>query len=143
MGELSSSESAVDIPQAICGPALNDEDLIKMYSRSKISLGFPSCGETHEAGQRILQVRLRDFEAPMSGAFYMVEYMEELEEFYQIGKEILCYHDKGDLADKAQYYLIHDVERERISLAGYQRAVNEHSWQKRFEHVFRKIGLTR
>jgi spore maturation protein CgeB len=143
MDELSSEESNVDIPREICGHALSDEDLIKMYSRSKISLGFSSCGETHEAGQRILQVRLRDFEAPMSGAFYMVEYMEELEEFYQIGKEIVCYHDKDDLADKAQYYLKHDVERERIRLAGYQRAVNEHSWQKRFEYVFREIGLIR
>lgn len=142
MDELSSEESNVDIPRAICGPALNDEDLIKMYSRSKISLGFSSCGETHEAGQRILQVRLRDFEAPMSGAFYMVEYMEELEEFYQIGEEIVCYHDKEDLANKARYYLMHDVERERIRWAGYQRAVNDHSWQKRFEYVFRKIGLT-
>ena len=115
--------------------------MIKMYSRSKISLGFSSCGDTHLTRRRILQVRLRDFEAPMSGAFYMVEYMEELEEFFESGKEIVCYHDKADLADKIKYYLAHDAEREAIRQAGYRRAVNDHTWHKRFEEVFKQMGL--
>ncbi len=142
MFTLSPSEELSVVPTEICGPPLNDEDLIKMYSRSRISLGFSSCGETYRTDQRILQVRLRDFEAPMSGAFYMVEYMQELEEFYEIGKELVCYHDKRDLADKAKYYLAHDAERECIRQAGYRRAISDHTWQKRFEHVFRKIGLS-
>ncbi|MCX5713345.1 MAG: glycosyltransferase [Candidatus Omnitrophica bacterium] len=40
-----------------------------------------------------------------------------------------------------KYYLAHDIEREEIRQAGYQRAVREHTWQKRFEQVFRQIGL--
>jgi len=142
MFTLSPTEGLSVVPAEICGPPLNDEDLIKMYSRSRISLGFSSCGETYRTEQRILQVRLRDFEAPMSGAFYMVEYMQELEEFYEIGKELVCYRDKADLADKAKYYLAHDVEREHIRQAGYRRAASDHTWQKRFEHVFREIGLS-
>lgn len=112
-----------------------------MYSRSRISLGFSSCGETHRSGERVLQVRLRDFEAPMSGAFYMVEYMDELQEFFEDGKEIVCYHDKHDLAEKAKFYLSHDAERERIRWAGHRRAVGEHTWQQRFRRVFREVGL--
>ena len=71
----------------------------------------------------------------------MVEYMEELEEFYEIGKEIVCYTSPEDLADKINYYLTHDTEREAIRQAGHRRAVAEHSWHKRFENVFREIGL--
>jgi spore maturation protein CgeB len=71
----------------------------------------------------------------------MIEYMEELEDFFDIGKEIVCYLDKHDLADKIKYYLNHDAEREKIRLAGYRRAVNEHSWQKRFQSVFVAMGL--
>ena len=129
------------LPPDMCGDPLSDEEMIRAYSRSKISLGFSTVGETHLDGQRITQVRLRDFEAPMCGAFYMVEYMPELEEFFEIGKEIVCYTDPDDLADKCKYYLKHDAERERIRLAGYKRAVNDHSWQRRFETVFRQIGL--
>ena len=131
----------IRLPSEICGGTLNDDELIKMYSRSKISLGFSTVGSTGLSNMPIKQVRLRDFEAPMSGAFYMVEYMEELEEFFVIGKEIVCYRDKADLADKIKYYLTHEEEREIIRRAGYQRAVNDHSWHKRFETAFRKMGL--
>jgi len=140
-GYLGKQHNTPQIPLEICGPPLSDEDLIKMYSRSRINLGFSSCGETYRLDKRILQVRLRDFEAPMSGAFYMTEYMEELEEFFDIGKEIVCYYDKADLVEKIRYYLSHDSEREEIRQAGYQRAKNDHSWQRRFTNVFKQVGL--
>jgi len=130
-----------DLPTSMLGPPLSDDEMVKMYSRSKISLGFSTCGETHRDAQRIMQVRLRDFEAPMSGAFYIVEYMEELEEFFKIGKEIVCYHDKADLADKIKYYLTHDEERERVRQAGHARALADHSWQRRFQVLFESLQL--
>jgi spore maturation protein CgeB len=40
----------------------------------------------------------------MSGGFYIVEHMEELEEFLNIGKEIICYTCKENVADKIKYY---------------------------------------
>jgi spore maturation protein CgeB len=67
--------------------------------------------------------------------------MEELEEFFKIGKEIVCYHDPADLVDKVKYYLAHDTERERIQQAGYQRALRDHTWQKRLAEAFRTMGL--
>jgi spore maturation protein CgeB len=134
-------DSGISIPSRVCGPPLTDEELIKMYSRSDVSLGFSSCGGTHRDEQRILQVRLRDFEATMSGAFYMVEYQEELEEFFEPDKEIVCYLDKEDMAEKIKYYTRHDQERERIREAGHRRAVNDHTWQKRFQKVFEEIGI--
>ena len=129
------------LPPEICGPPLTDEEMVKMYSRSKISLGFSSCGDTHRTNERILQVRLRDFEAPMSGAFYMVEYMPELEEFFEIGNEIVCYHDPMDLVDRVRYYLSHENEREHIRQAGHQRALRDHTWQKRLANAFQGMGL--
>lgn len=129
-----------ELPDYILGRLLSDIDVIKMYSRSKINLGFSTCGNTHETGERIVQIRLRDFEVPMSGGFYIVEYMEELEEFYDVGKEIVCYNGPEDLADKIKYYLSHDVEREAIRKAGYERCLRDHTWHKRFERVFQEIG---
>jgi spore maturation protein CgeB len=131
----------IRLPRAIAGPPLSDNEMIKMYSRSKINLGFSSCGDTHKSGQRILQVRLRDFEVPMSGGFYMVEWMDELEEFYDIGKEVICYRDKDEMVDKIKYFLSHDNEREKIRRAGYERCLRDHTWHKRFQSVFQEIGL--
>jgi spore maturation protein CgeB len=134
--------SDLPLPPEVCGNALSDEEMIKTYSRGKVSLGFSTVGQTHLDEKRIMQIRLRDFEAPMSGAFYMVEYMPELEEFFEIGKEIVCYTDPDDLIEKCRYYLAHDAEREQIRLAGHRRAVSDHSWHRRFESVFKQMGLT-
>ncbi|MGH9943540.1 MAG: CgeB family protein, partial [Pyrinomonadaceae bacterium] len=133
---------SVALPDAIVGGPLSDLEMIQMYSRSKINLGFSTCGNTHLAEERILQIRLRDFEVPMSGGFYMVEYMEELEEFFEIGREIVCYTGPEDLADKIKYYLRHDDEREAIRRAGHERCLRDHSWHRRFETAFGQMGLS-
>lgn len=114
---------------------LPDNELVKMYSRSKISLSFAAV-EDREEGRWKKHVRLRDFEAPMSGAFYLTEYVDELEEYYEIGKEIVCFTDSRDLHDKIKYYLKHDSEREMISKAGRERALSCHTWEVRFQKMF-------
>ena len=139
---ISKQEDVIRFPRQVVGGVLSDQEMIETYSRSKINLGFSSCGETHRGGERILQIRLRDFEVPMSGGFYLVEYMEELEEFFEIGREIVCYHGRDDLADKVRYYLSHDAEREQIRLAGFKRCRRDHTWQRRFEAAFREMGLS-
>lgn len=131
-----------DLPAKICGAPLSDEELIEMYSRSKISLGFSNVGNTHLSSNPIQQVRLRDFEAPMSGAFYMVQAFDELAEFFEPGKEVVFFGDKQDLLEKARYYLKHDAERKVIQQAGLRRARAQHTWQKRFQSVFKEIGLS-
>jgi spore maturation protein CgeB len=130
-----------DLPPEVCGPKLTDDEMVEMYSRARISLGFSSVGQTHPGGERIVQVRLRDFEAPMSGAFYMVEEMPELRQFYEIGREVVTYDGPDDLVEKCRYYLEHDEERERIRVAGHTRAQRDHTWQRRFRDVFRTAGL--
>lgn len=124
------------------GPALSDAALVRMYSQSRISLGFSVVAQKPKAGEEpIKQVRLRDFEAPMSGAFYLIEQCDELAEFFEPDREIVFFRDADELADKAKYYLAHDAERERIRLAGMQRARREHTWQNRFATAFRQMGL--
>lgn len=123
-----------------CGPPLSDHDLIQMYSRSNISLGFSDLWD-QQTNTYKRNIRLRDFEAPMSGAFYITGYQEELGDYYEVGKEIVCYEDKQDLLDKVDYYLKHDSEAQKIRHAGYQRARRDHTWQRRFEQLFQIIGL--
>ncbi|MBU1007663.1 glycosyltransferase [Candidatus Dependentiae bacterium] len=133
------SPSPPILPKKIIGNILSDQKMIKLYSQSKINLGLSTCGETHLKKNRIMQIRLRDFEVPMAGGFYMTEYMQELEEFFEIGKEIVCYHNKNDLVDKIKYYLKHDNQREKIRRAGQARCLKDHTWHKRFEMVFENV----
>ena len=135
-----SETPVITLPNEIIGGVLSDVEMVKMYSRSKINLGFSSC-DTGDREDRIVQIRLRDFEVPMSGGFYIVEYMEELEEFFEIGKEVVCYTNPEDLAEKVKYYLRNDSERERIRRAGHERCLRDHTWHQRFEMAFKLMGM--
>ncbi len=128
------------LPEDRCGPPLSDQELVKMYSRSLISLGFSEV-QDRQTGEIKRHIRLRDFEAPMSGAFYLVGYQEELAEYYELGNEIACYDDRDELLDRVRYYLDHEQETERIRQAGLARARRDHTWANRFGQLFEVIGL--
>lgn len=132
---------APPLPASHCGPPLDDIDYIKMYSRSRISLGFTQVAYTPSGQEPIRQVRLRDFEATMSGAFYMVEAFDELAEFFEPDKEIVFFDSPEECVDKVRFYLRDDAARNRIRAAALKRARAEHTWHHRFQTVFRTIGL--
>ena len=129
------------LPRRACGGVLSDNEMVAMFSRSRICLGFSSVGSTAFSPAPIRQVRLRDFEAPMAGAFYMLEYLPEIERFFAPGKEIVCFESPDELVEKARYYLCHEDEREAIRRAGHERAMRDHTWQKRLTDAFADMGL--
>jgi spore maturation protein CgeB len=130
------------LPRHVVGGVLSDAALVEMYSRSRINLGFSTCGDTHRGAERIVQIRLRDFEVPMSGGFYLVEHLDELQEFFEFGREIETYRSREEMLDKIRFYLGHDAERDRIRHAGRARCLRDHTWQRRFATVFQQIGLS-
>jgi spore maturation protein CgeB len=83
----------------------------------------------------------RDFEIPMSGGFYLTEYHPELEKVYSLGTEIVTYKGFDDLVEKVRYFLSNPEKAEEIRKRGYERARREHTWEMRFEKIFRLLGL--
>ncbi|MGH7731618.1 MAG: CgeB family protein [Candidatus Eiseniibacteriota bacterium] len=124
-----------DHPGSVHGP-LPDDAYVALFSRSRISLGFLVVGDTHRTRRPLRQVRLREFEGPMAGAFYLTGWFEELAEHYEIGREIVCYRSHAELVDLCRHYLAHPEERERIRRAGRERALRCHTWRHRFERLF-------
>jgi glycosyltransferase involved in cell wall biosynthesis len=123
------------------GPRLLQRDLVAMFSRSRLSLGFATAGDSHRSARRLTHLRLREFEAPMSGALYMTEHQQELDEYFTPGAEVLTYTDADDLLEKARYYLAHQEQAERIRRAAFERARREHTWQHRFTELFARLGM--
>jgi spore maturation protein CgeB len=139
-GRAQSGGDTVDT-SAFGAPRLLQRDLVRMFSQSRLSLGFATAGDSHRAARRLTHLRLREFEAPMSGALYLTEDQPELAEYFTPGQEVLTYTDRDDLLDKARYYLAHQEEAERIRRAGLERARREHTWQHRFDQLFATLGL--
>lgn len=121
---------------------ISDEELITLYSRSRISLGFLEVYDRHDPTCLVKRhLHLREFEAPMSGALYCTGYMDELAEMFEPDKELLVYSNQDELLEKVRYYLTHPEEAEKVRRAGRARALREHTYQRRFETLFREIGL--
>jgi len=125
-------------PAALHAPA-SDAEYVSLFSESKLSLGFLMLGDTHRTRRPLRQVRLREFEAPMAGAFYVTEYLDEIGLHYEIGKEIVCFRSREELISLCRHYLTHDEERERIRRAGEARARRDHTWTRRFEGLFAEL----
>ncbi len=91
-------------------------------------------------GRRRRQIKGRNFEIPGCGGFLLTEYVEGLEDYYVIGKEIAVFHHVDELVDLVRYYLDHDEERKQIARAGYERTLRDHTYQKRFEQIFAEVS---
>jgi hypothetical protein len=118
------------------GP-LSTKNMIRMYSKSKINLGFGGVA----GHQDTYCLKGRDFEITMSGGLYLTEYNPELEKVYDIGNEIITYTNFDDLVAKISYLLSNPEEAERVRKRGFQRAHTEHTWEMRFEKIFMLMGL--
>lgn len=92
-------------------------------------------------GKRREQIKGRNFEIPGCGGFLLSGYADNLGEYYEDDKEIVIFKDTKALINKIKYYLEHDEEREAIAKAGYERTLRDHTYEKRFNEIFKTIGL--
>lgn len=92
-----------------------DEDYAAVYASAKIAL----CFLNHENRNTSTG---RSFEIPAIGTFMLAERTEEHARFYTEGQEAEFFDSPEELLQKAEYYLSHDDQRERIAKAGQQRA---------------------
>lgn len=110
------------------------EDHNKICQCSKIVLGH--CGWSNIS----LANSARDFRVTAAGGFLLTEYVQDMEEFFEIGKEIETYRTPEECVEKINYYLEHDEERKEIAERGYSRAIRDHSFSKRFEKVLKDVS---
>ena len=121
-----------------------DDDMIALYSHSQISLGFLEVYDHHDPSRIVRQhLHLREFEAPMSGALYCTGYMDELAEMFEPDKEVLTYRNQHEMLDKVRYYLAHPLQADKIRLNGRRRAMQDHTYKRRFTQLFEQIGLVK
>ena len=105
-------------------------EMVEIYGRSKINL----CLNNNITG--VENIKGRNFEVPGCCGFLLSGPAQNLEEYFEIGKEVVVYEDPDDLAKKIRYYLKHEDDREAIAQAGYERVLRDHTYEKRFEQIF-------
>lgn len=140
---------------------VSQDEMIRIFNQSRINLNLANAStpseETAESSagwlSRLLggvtrkrrksayvqQIKARTFEVPGCGGFLLTEPADDLEEYYDLGKEVVTFDGVADLAAKISYYLAHDDERRAIARAGYERTLRDHTYERRFAEIFARI----
>lgn len=103
-------------------------EMPKVFYLSKINLNITS--RSIESG-----IPLRVWDILSVGGFCLTNYQPELEEYFEVGKELEVFHDLKDLEEKIDYYLKHEDERVRIAINGYKKVKKEHGLKRRMQSV--------
>jgi len=107
-----------------------------LFAQSKIVLGVGTIGHCRD----FYALKLRDFDAPMSGSLYLTHDNSDLRSLFEVDRELATYRDAADCVEKVRHYLALDAERESIAAAGCARAIRDHTWDQRFSDVMRAIA---
>ena len=135
-----------DLQERIDGhahPPLPFGEMVRLYSRSKLTLGCNELGHTHLLKTPLVVVRGRDFEALSSGACHLMYRMPASQEHFEEDEEVLFYSSVDELADKARFYLDprRDSARAEMRRRARERILREHTWTHRFNRLFKELGL--
>ncbi len=90
--------------------------------------------------KRIEQIKARNFEIPGCGGFQLSQYALEIEDYYDIGREIAVFSNIDDLKRQLDYYLQNNEIRERIKIAGYKKT-KSYTYVERLTKVFNEIKM--
>lgn len=85
------------------------------------------------------QIKARNFEIPLAGAFQLTSYAAGLERYLKIGEEVVVFTSPEDCARQINYYLANEPERAKIMSAGHERARTEHTYLHRLDRILEKI----
>lgn len=122
---------------------LSDLEYVKVLSEADIVVNIQESRFNHDFVNHnvLFGSNLRDFEATMCGSFLCTQYSEEIIELFDIDKDIICYHNEHDLAEKIKYYTSNPEAKRKIELSGYHKSMSNHTWKNRFDDFFSKLNL--
>lgn len=113
------------------GGAESKLQMPQIFALSKINLNITARPIRTGLPQRIWDVI-------GAGGFLLTNYQSELEDYFEIGKEIDVFGSEQELLDKAAYYLGHEKERMEMSKRAYEKVRAQHTYSQRMQQLLQK-----
>lgn len=107
-------------------------ELPKVYKSCKININTTMRTIRTGISQRVLDIMA-------TGSFVLTNYQKELEEIFEIGKEIVVYKSEKEMIEKIKYYLDNEEERLLIAKNGYKKVKNNYSSEKQVAKIFKIV----
>lgn len=104
-------------------------DMFKVLANSKICLNIHG----GVAGDYAANMRL--YEATGVGSCLITDWKKNLNELFEIDKEIVSFKTSDECVEKVKWLLDHPAERIQIAKAGQQRTLKDHTFEKRAQQL--------
>lgn len=106
---------------------IEDDELREVYKRSKIGFNrHLSYGPSNA----------RSYELCLNGILQITDNPKGYEKIYSVGKEVVCYKNMKEAINLIKHYLKNNAEREKIAIAGYEKAIGEYTYEEIFnKHI--------
>lgn len=108
------------------------EEQVKALCAARIGLNFHV---DHAPGELDRGLNVRAFELAACGVFQLLQRVPSVSQFFEEGREIVCFDTKEEMVEKIRYYLSHEDERRRIAEAARQRVLRDHTWRQRVTRI--------
>ena len=108
------------------------------FNECRIVLGVGTIGYCDD----FYALKLRDFDAPLSGACYVTHDNHDLHTLYEVNSEVVLCNNINDYVVKIRDLLSNQDKITMIAGKGHKRALNEHTYEHRLSALFSKLGIT-
>lgn len=110
------------------GKVSYEEEAPKVYHLSRINLNVTLRAIESGVPQRVYDIMA-------VGGFVMTNYQPEVESLFEVGKEIVVFHDEEEMMEQIEYYLNHEEERLRIAMNGYQKVQERYRYDDAVKQI--------
>lgn len=105
------------------------KDMYKVMTQSKVTIN------RHIDVSENFANNMRLYEATGCGAMLITDMKDNLNELFDVGKEVVAYNDVNELVEFIKYYADNASQREAIAKAGQKRTIIEHTYYNRMEEL--------
>lgn len=133
---------------------LSLEDMQKVFCSSRINLNLSNSTQwdarylfSHpkaiayalKSPKNMSQIKARNFEINCMGGFQLTDYVPTIEDYLEIGKDVICFANLDEAIQLTQYYLAQDEQREKIRRYAWETGNSKHTYYHRLLKVFEEI----
>jgi spore maturation protein CgeB len=74
-----------------------------------------------------------------AGGFILTNYQPEIEDLFDIGKEIVVYHSFEEMRDLAIFFMNHEEARMAIMVEGYESICNSYTYPIALNKILKTV----
>jgi len=104
-------------------------DMFNLFQKSKIVLNL----HTGVAGDYAGNMRM--FEVTGIGSCLLTDNKKNMNDLFEVGKEVMIYDSPEDCIEKVKWLLEHDQEREKIAMLGQRKTLGMHTVEIRCRSI--------